>query len=262
MQSAHTDAAPRPPAGADAPARIIHIHIPKTAGNALKTAMLNCTTRPIRVFMEWQEENFHSFDPADYDFFSGHIGFNTASRIGGDIVSVFRNPLDRFVSVYYYWRYLHNAGIEVRQATIMASKYSLDDFVRIRDVFPLIEELFNRMTFQCAHGTAAHHRDQLRSQGLTDEDIYRLAAGNIETFAVIGVQEDIPGFELAIRRRFGLDIALGEVNRTADRRMVDDLSFATRSKILDWVYMDMELYDHVRRLCRDHAEAAQDTPVG
>ncbi len=101
--------------------RIVHMHIPKTAGNSFKTAMEKCSPRKLRSFPHWHEEEYHSFSPQDYDLYSGHIGYDTAHKIGGDIISIFRNPIDRFVSVYYFWRYLHEANIEVRQATIIAS---------------------------------------------------------------------------------------------------------------------------------------------
>jgi hypothetical protein len=243
--------------------RIVHMHIPKTAGNSLKTAMENCKNRKVRVFPRWHEDEYHSFAPADYDFYSGHIGHRTASKLDGHIVSVFRHPIDRFISVYYFWRHLFNAKIEVRQATIIASKYSLDQFVRIRDVFALSEELCNRMTYQTAYGFNSRDRQWLRTEGNTDEDIYRMAADNVSRFAVVGIQEDLVDFETKIRRRFGLDISIGAVNQNEDRLAAHEISFATKSRILEWVYMDMELYDHVLRLCRERADrAAAEPPLG
>jgi hypothetical protein len=185
--------------------RIVHLHIPKTAGNSLKTAMTNCTTRNIRVFPHWHEEEYHSFAPEDYDLYSGHIGYETAAKLGGSIVSVFRHPVDRFISVYYFWRQLHDSGIEVRQATIIASKYSLDQFARIRDVYALTEELCNRMTYQTAFGASPSHRELLRIRGRTDEDIYQMARHNVGTFSVVGVQENMADFETKIERRYGVD---------------------------------------------------------
>jgi hypothetical protein len=234
--------------------RLVHLHIPKTAGNSLKTAMANCTTRTVRVFPHWQEENYHSFALEDYDFYSGHIGYETASKLGGSIVSVFRHPVDRFISVYYFWRYLHDAGIEVRQATIIANKYSLDQFARIKDVYALTEELCNRMTYQTAFGASARHRELLRTQGRTDEDIFQMARRNVDTFSVIGVQENMQDFETKIERRYGVDITLGSINQNEQRIPIQDISFGTKSRILEWVYMDMELYDHVLQLCRERAE--------
>jgi len=241
--------------------RIIHLHIPMTAGNSLRTAMELCANRKLRIYPHWQEENYHSFSPDDYDFYSGHIGFNTASRIGGQMVSVFRHPVDRFISVYYYWKHLHDTGAEVRQATILANKYSLEQFARIRDVFALTEELNNRMTLQVAYGTSEHHRELLRTRGLTDEDIYQMAVENIGAFAVIGTQENMVDFGRTIKNRFDVDISLDVFNQNDERISRDDVSFSTKSRILEWVYMDMELYDHVLHLCRDREDAARTAPA-
>jgi hypothetical protein len=191
---------------------------------------------------------------------SGHIGHAKASKLNGHIVSVFRHPVDRFISVYYFWRYLFNTNIEVREATIIASKYSLDQFVRIRDVFALSEELCNRMTYQVAHGFNSRDRQWLRTEGKTDEDIYRMAADNVSRFAVVGIQEDLVDFETKIRRHFGLDISIGAVNQNDERLPTHEISFAAKSRILEWVYMDMELYDHVVRLCRERADRAPAEP--
>jgi hypothetical protein len=243
--------------------RIIHLDIPKTAGNSLRAAMERCANRRVRVYPHWQEENYHSFSPDDYDFYSGHIGFNTASRIGGRMVSVFRHPVDRFISVYYYWKHLHDTGAEVRQATILANKYSLEQFARIRDVFALTEELNNRMTLQVAYGTSEHHRELVRTRGLTDEDIYQMAIENVAAFAVIGTQDNMADFGSRIKTRFNLDIPIDILNQNEERVSREDVSFGTKSRILEWVYMDMELYDHVQNLCRERDDAARTaaTPV-
>jgi hypothetical protein len=237
--------------------RIVHLHIPKTAGNSLKTAIGQCTSRKLRIYPEWHEEEYHSFSPEDYDFYSGHIGYDTAHKIGGDIISVFRHPVERFISVYYFWKHLYNTNTEVRLATIIASKYSIDDFVRITDIPAIIEELHNRMTLQVAYGTSMRQREFLRTEGKTDEDIYKMAVENLGTFSEIGIQEDLAQFENNIRVRYGLDITIGSINRNQHRFASSDISFNTRSRILDWLYMDMELYQLVLRLHRARAQVAQ-----
>ena len=72
--------------------RIVHLHIPKTAGTSLRTAFEQQFRDHLRVFPHWDEAKIAAAAPQDYDFYSGHIGFNTAKRLGGDIVTVFRHP--------------------------------------------------------------------------------------------------------------------------------------------------------------------------
>ncbi len=68
------------------------------------------------------------------DFFRGHVYYTSASGLGGDLIIILRDPVDGFLS-FYYWsrqRFMKREAINVR--TTLAAKYSLDEFVRIRDV--------------------------------------------------------------------------------------------------------------------------------
>ncbi len=58
--------------------RVIHMHIPETAGNSFKTAIERSTSRKMRISPQGHEDEYHSFAPEDYDFHSGHIGYDTA----------------------------------------------------------------------------------------------------------------------------------------------------------------------------------------
>ena len=52
-------------------------------------------------------EKYKDVNPDEYDVFSGHYGYHTAATLGGDMITVLRSPVDRFLSVYYFWRQLH-----------------------------------------------------------------------------------------------------------------------------------------------------------
>jgi hypothetical protein len=77
-----------------------------------------------------------------------------------------------------------------------------------------------------------------------------MAIGNLETFAVVGLQSRMDDFTQAIAQRFGVDLSVDPVNVTANRPKVDDLPIATRRRIHDWVYLDLELYEAASRLAR------------
>jgi hypothetical protein len=84
------------------PERIVHIHIPKTAGTALRSAVAEANNGEYRVFPHYDEIKFVNIAAEDYDFYSGHIGYHTAAALNGNIITVLRNPIDRFVSVYFF----------------------------------------------------------------------------------------------------------------------------------------------------------------
>ena len=228
--------------------RIVHLHIPKTAGTALRAAFEQQFEGTLRIFPHWEEGKFGAVDPASYDFYSGHFGYHTASRLGGDIVTVFRHPVDRYMSVYYFWRQLYNSGVERSLNTELAARFPLEEFVKIRDQPHLIEEFENRATFQIAYGSSLPHRRQMRLDGLTNDAIFTMASRNLDSFKAVGIQEDMTRFAAAINAAYGITLDIQMVNVTKERPEVRDISVATRRAIQDWVYMDLELYQQALRM--------------
>jgi hypothetical protein len=225
--------------------RIIHIHIPKTAGTALRSAFEVAYKNEMRSFPHRDERRYADIDPNEYDFYSGHIGFKTASRIGGDMITVLRNPVDRFISVYYFWRQLYANGVEQSRNTSMAAKYDLDQFVLIRDEPFLMEEFYNRITWQVAHGSSIQLRLEMRSQGRSEDDIYQTAIDNIGMFAVVGTQERMSEFGDKLRQKYGIELQIKRENVTQNKAKKRDIKIQTLRQIQDWVCMDIELYQHV-----------------
>ena len=228
--------------------RIIHVHVPKTAGTALRTAFELQFKDRLRVFPHWDEAKYTGINPDDYDFYSGHIGYETAKGLSGDMVTVLRNPVDRFVSVYYFWRELYERGVEKSLNTELASKYKLDDFARIRDQPSLTQEFSNRCTYQIAYGSSLVQRRELHQKGLTDDEVFRMASSNLAEFSVVGIQEDIARFSTKIQTRFGVKLNVGKINVTTKRPEIDDVPLITRRAIQDLVFIDIELYQIALRL--------------
>ena len=227
--------------------RLIHLHVPKTAGTALRSAFQTRFAGNLRIFPYWDEAKYANINPNDFDFYSGHFGFDTAAKLDGDMVTVLRHPVDRFLSVYYFWRQLHEARAETSLNTELASKYTLDEFVRITDQPGLIEEFQNRCTFQIAYGSSLNQRRLLRLKGLTNDQIFQLALDNLEKFRVVGIQEDMARFSDATAQAFGVALNIKKINVTVDRPELSSISVSTRKAIQDWVYMDMELYQQALR---------------
>jgi hypothetical protein len=237
--------------------RIVHMHIPKTAGTALRTAFGHAKEPSFRVFPHYDERQFSNANLNEWDVFSGHFGFKTASQLSGDIITVLRHPVDRFISVYYFWRELLEKNIEVNRKTKLTKTYSLDDFACLHDELSLIEEFFNRMTWQVAYGSSIEHRKELRDKGVTDDQVLATAVKNLEAFAVVGMQDRLQLFSRALTKRFGVGLDIKKINVTEARPGIDDISTATRRRICDWVYLDLELYEaaahHLAKTSHDHA---------
>ena len=215
--------------------RIVHVHIPKTAGTALRTAFAESQQDKLRIFPHYDERMLSGVDPEAYDLFSGHFGYKNAAELKGEMVTVLRDPVDRFVSIYYFWRELHAKNIENSINTRIAAKFSLEDYVNIRDVPSMVEAFQDAMTMQLAHGATPGRRLELYEAGLTKEAILTRAIENIRKFAVIGVQEDMGSLNI------------GRVNVTLSRSRITDIPWRIVRKIEDWMPLDMELYQHVQK---------------
>ena len=246
--SMRTDMQEQSPVSNQITRRVIHMHVPKTAGTALRSAFTERFKGQLRIFPEWDENKYVGIDENDYDFFSGHFGFETAKRLRGDVITVLRHPIDRFISVYYFWRSLYAAGTERSANTELAARFELRDFVRLWDQPGLVEEFYNRCTFQVVYGSSLGQRRQLRLQGRTDDDIFKMAVENLRSCKVVGIQENLGGFVNKIARTFAVKLDVRSVNVTKDRPDMDSVSVDVRKVIQDWVYMDIELYQEALKI--------------
>jgi hypothetical protein len=228
--------------------KIVHLHIPKTAGTAFRSAFELAAGGKLRIFTHFDERRHADIDSSQFDFFSGHIGFETAAKIGGEIITVLRNPVDRFVSVYHFWRRLSERGIEKSHRTALAHKFSLSEFVKIRDEPALLEAFYNVMTWQVAHGTSLVRRRELRLMGKTDNDVIELAIANLSTFALVGIQERLQIFEAAMAQRYSLPLKIRKINVAEARPGSRDIDAATLTAIRDWTFMDLKLYEYAEGL--------------
>jgi hypothetical protein len=229
--------------------RILHMHIEKTGGTALRVALRRAMGgKDVRLLPDTHESKLADVNPDEWDLISGHFGYTKLHALGGRIITLLRDPFDRFVSVYYYWREMHRKGVDQGRKTSLAMNYSLDEFVKIKDDVALIEQYFNRMTWQVGATFLLNGRHPVRAEGVTDDELLRRAIANMNACAVVGIQERMADLAEAVHKRLNVAVSVERLNVTDERIAVDELSFETRRRIAEWVYLDVELYQHARAL--------------
>lgn len=222
--------------------RILHVHIPKTAGTALRFALEAAIGPGCRRFPFHHELKLEECNADEWDLISGHFGYGRLAPLGGRTVALLRHPVDRFVSAYFYWREMRSKKLSDGRQTVFATKFTIDQFVLMRDEVSLIEQFYNAMTWQMADTFRLNQRFAVREAGTTDEELLARAVRNLQACDVIGVQAHMDAFTAQFERRIGLPLKMERLNVTETRISVEELAPRTRDRIIDWMYLDMELY--------------------
>ncbi|MCA0873437.1 sulfotransferase family 2 domain-containing protein [Seohaeicola saemankumensis] len=220
--------------------QLTHLHIPKTAGTSLRESI--ALAHP-DLSIAHVLDPVHEDVPEGADVISGHFSYDDTVRYGHPVVTVLRHPVDRFVSIYFFWRELYEKNIERTRKTSLAHHLPLLDFAKAMDEPELCSELYNRMAWQLYSDFRLNKRfearreQQLTTQGLTDG-----AIAHLRDFAVVGFQDRYGDFVEALNGHFGMAIENRKVNVTQRRSAVEDLTRSELAAILAWVEADMEIY--------------------
>lgn len=114
----------------------VFLHLPKTGGTSVTSFLLSRMTLHERMFPErfsglWRYSDAYK---RRFHFFSGHYDWTdvTAVTHRKHVFTVLRDPRDRVLSLYYYWRSRGWDEIEARNLSRprLAKSLSLLDFLR------------------------------------------------------------------------------------------------------------------------------------
>ncbi|PVY79091.1 sulfotransferase family protein [Tamilnaduibacter salinus] len=226
--------------------RYAFLHIGKTAGTAVRQSIASQFT-PDAVcpyYFHRQIESMPDEELEKYGFISAHIGYDLAKSLSDNVFTVLRNPFDRVVSLYYYWR-----SVEGDRGGPVIAKESrnFEEFLEVKKA-PVIVDIFNAQTWQLAHGHEGYTRKKLRG-AYTEDQLLQKAKENLEQLSVVGVQDNLGLFLQRINQKFGWNVnEILESNRNKERPKIDDVPVRTKRKIYDLVYLDLELYFFAQKL--------------
>lgn len=154
--------------------RVVFLHIPKTAGSAVRESMERCAQK---LFLFSTKGVPASMDGCD--LISGHFGYGFAS---GSYVTVLRNPIDRALS--HYGQHCRNND-EPRGLTL---EQWLDACPRQwRNL---------QVRWLCGIETEWHYYAMARPGPVDDlgEEHLQAALANLKTFRAVGVHENLAPF--------------------------------------------------------------------
>lgn len=221
--------------------RVVIVHIGKTGGTWLKDAL-----RPFYDHEEVCPLQFESQFPSDlrefkrYKLFDCHIGYDVASKLDANLVTVVRNPFDRIVSLYHYWKEVP----DIEYGPGIAKRLSFEEFINSRDDAVILDAI-NAQAWQIAFGTMLGTRDA--HMEISPDQLLTKAIKNLEHFEIVGVTEAMPLVAMEIKRKLGLpiDVTMGRTNVTNSRPSLGEVSLALRDRIYPLVNIDLALYQHI-----------------
>jgi hypothetical protein len=212
--------------------RILFLHIPKTAGISLFSALASAVgeDRAIRFASDTQPEREAFLRMSDeelrrYRLISGHfqLAFFLRKPIGDyQIVTVLRDPVDRVLSAFFFMK---TSKSHPRNEEFAAME--LSEFVAGSD-----RDLTNR---QCI--------------ALAGSESFQSAREAIDRYRVLAAPMDyVDDFCRMLERRLRVGpLSLKHENQTAFRLRVDEISSALRSRLEALTEEDRRLYEYVRR---------------
>lgn len=224
--------------------RLVNVHIGKSAGTWLRTNIQS--HYPNREVCDFRfEGQFDNADPAQYmekKFFSAHIGHESACKLGGELITMLRNPFDRMVSLYYYWQ-------EVAGAPKVVQGLTMKEFFLHQNPGTALD-MDNAQTWQLAFGHTLKYRRQYGS--MPKDELLAKAIDNLKDYAVVGIFENLPRFCSDVNDRFGFSLSPSarRVNTTKKRPRSETVTMEIRNLIYNRNDLDVALYEHVVNVLR------------
>jgi len=222
--------------------KLVFLHIPKCAGSSVRREIFNRMSDHSRICEFRFESEFISYgiDKAarDFDCFSAHVGFDAAARLGGPIVTVLRNPIERINSLYNFW-HRRRPKNDPNGVFEYVSGLTLREFLETKDRRVAMGR-DNVMTCILAGGNTLPKRQQMAR--LSDRELLDKAFANLQRCAVVGFLENMSGFEDSLSGLLGVRFEIGVENKTPRSDELNLKDAGTRALLFDACYLDIQLY--------------------
>lgn len=242
--------------------KFLIMHIPKCAGTAFKTGL---TTRfgssSVMELYNGKDGRGDLIAPVDHyseDFIIGHFGaaYFDGVEHNREIITFLREPIDRILSHYYYWRSQKCSSVAIASA----QRLSLVDFLR-SDIPEVRFQISNLQTWLCAFDMVYENR--IKNACIPQNEILEMAKDNLSKFNFVGLTENFTSDMNYLNNRYLWGIKSSwwgrrsfwrVVNKTDLRKTVDEIDDEAMELLRSLTTMDRLLYDFVKELRRAHGD--------
>jgi hypothetical protein len=211
--------------------RLIFLHLPKTGGTSLHHQLgqafghqLICPERFSRLEILSDEEL------ATYRFFSGHYHFDQIRLVPGAryVLTVLRDPIERVLSNYYFWRRHRPAIIEAfdLDGPRIARNGTLLTF--LESEHPVVRESSDNQVARYLAGNVEvdsegrfHLIEDGSSRPITRSEVLERALSNLSSIDTVGFVNDLEGVYATVASDWGW-LPIVPLPRLNTRTTVDD----------------------------------------
>ena len=240
---------------------IVFMHIPKCAGTALRTFVArHLGARAVRHIRDADNGMEIITGPAhglSARFTMGHFGYDYICKClqPATKLTFLRDPVERTLSHYYYWRELR----EDRAEPNLAKKLDLLAFLntRMRSVTVQLENIQTWMLIDDYRPWA-----RFKYRGLGEGALFDLASKHLDHFDFVGFTEE---FDEGLRTLSGIygwpmPQPASVVNKTQYRKGAREIGDKEMERILELTRIDRQIYDYARRHQREYTARSADKP--
>ena len=231
--------------------KILFDHIPKSAGTSLIHALgrLFCESSPLTHFSNQHASTINEMKGSL--FIGGHFWFKPHEKLDPSryYCTVLRDPVDRFISQYFFNREISAELIEggnckdlrlMDPQVIASNKFSLLEYLVSSD-----SELINSYSNIQAKHFAQRFCDS--PSLLSDKDLLDAAISSLEEYDLVGMYDQLQEFIDRISQDFNREsVPLGSFNRTAGRVATREVLPEILSKLSGSNFVDLKLIEWSR----------------
>jgi hypothetical protein len=246
--------------------KLVFLHLPKTGGTTLlhhfSAAFAEAEICP---------ERFSALDRippetlATYRFFSGHFNYEQVRLIPGRtfVVTVLRDPIERILSTYYFWKRHPADVVEAHNLAGPAAARANDLLGFLRSEVPDVRDgIENTMVRYLAGGVNVNAAGKYMFPNagiaipLSDLAVIHRAMGNLLATDVFGFTSNLPDVYARVSLAFGMKRlprlaklnARDEVRPDLEPFVEEEVTPAIRAELDRLTVLDRMLY----RLAREH----------
>jgi hypothetical protein len=224
-------------------------HLPKCAGLSYLKLLRDIYGDDAVVHISLHDDVDYSVDAQSYQkhrIIMGHFGvrWNEVLAPGRRWLTALREPVDRVVSTYFFWRNNVPGSPDVPYLHL-AQTLPLDEFVQ-SDHYLVRQGIHNAQTWQLADDLRVRYRS------VSENDALEVAKANLAKFAFVGLYESFPESVARLCDYLGVSTprALPRENTTNWRQSVSELSPRIVEAVQERNAADIALYEYAKTLAR------------